>query len=630
MKSRLLWHSNSPTAPTGYGVQTALFAPLLNRDYDVAISTFYGLEGAPVMWNGIPLLPGLGGNFGAEFMPMHAARWGQGDPRNVLTVSLMDVWVLPGSLTEGPTGLNLACWTPVDHDPAPPGVKRFFAESDAVPIAMSRFGQEALSTYGALYCPHGVDTQVYAPISKKEARAKTGVPEDIFLVGWVGANKGRPSRKGFAQGLTAFAEFRRRHENAFLYLHTSVKSEWMQGEDLFTLIEDLGIPEDSIKWAEQYNLHFAPLSSAEMRYYYASMDVLLNPTTGGGFEICQLEAAACGVPCITTNTTAMPESAGPTPWLVDGFPFWTGQNSWNYLAYPNMILDALEECYAMPSKQRRALAKRVRRHAEKYDVERVYREHMLPAIKKAEKRILRQGKTIDITAGLKEKLVDRKLKDPEEGPSISVVTPWQDHPELANDYIKAVLGENVHEVIIVDNGSDPPVEGFAGWRGSKILHLDENVGFCPANNIGLEAATGDAVLFLNNDVALGVPGWLEAIRAELAPGVLVGANVRMDDHTIVDGQPIAYLDGWCIAGMKEDFEKLGGWDETYLEPAYYSDNDLCFRARQAGMRFTAVNPPLIHLLNRTAGPPVGHVTQVTQANYQLFSQRVRDAQKVAA
>ena len=44
--TKLLWHSNAPWAPTGYGQQTGLFAPRLAEKYDMAISSFYGLEGS--------------------------------------------------------------------------------------------------------------------------------------------------------------------------------------------------------------------------------------------------------------------------------------------------------------------------------------------------------------------------------------------------------------------------------------------------------------------------------------------------------------------------------------------------------------------------------------------------------
>lgn len=631
-RPRLLWHSNSPTAPTGYGVQTALFCPLLNEDYEVAISCFYGLEGSRAAWHGMPLLPGLGGNFGAEYMPVHAAEWGGGDPRNTLTFTLMDVWVLPPALMEQ-LGGNLICWVPVDHDPAPPAVLNFLKDSGATPIAMSRFGQEALSSVKALYCPHGVDTEAYKPVPQAEARERVGAPADAFLVGMIAANKGRPSRKGFQYAFEAFRKFLDKHENSYLYLHTSLKHEWMQGEDLMSLAEYLGIPAQPgdpnarILWADQYRLHFDPHRPSQLAQIISTFDVLLNPCMGGGFEIAQLEAAACGIPSITTDFTAMPESAGPTPWKVGGKEFWTGQNSMNLMADPGELLAALEECHAMPAKQRRALSRRLRRHAEKYDAPRVYEEHMLPSIKKAEKRIHNRSVSFDVTEGLEDRFEERTTAA--DGPSISVVTPWFEHPELAEAYWKALAEEKLHEVVIVDNGSEErPV--LDTEQKATMVRLDENTGFCHANNLGMERASGDAILFLNNDIALGIPGWLEAIRSELKPGVLVGANVRVDEHTQVDGEVHPYLDGWCIAGMKQDLEKLGGWDEDYDEPAYYSDNDLCLRAERAGMSFVAVNPPLTHLLNRTAGPPVGHVQEVTRKNFHRFEAKVREQEQVAA
>jgi hypothetical protein len=41
MNDKMLFHSNTPWSPTGYGVQTGLFAPLLAPHYDLAISSFY-------------------------------------------------------------------------------------------------------------------------------------------------------------------------------------------------------------------------------------------------------------------------------------------------------------------------------------------------------------------------------------------------------------------------------------------------------------------------------------------------------------------------------------------------------------------------------------------------------------
>ena len=40
----MLWYSNSPFSPTGYGVQTAMMMKLLPKDnYKVAVASKYGL-----------------------------------------------------------------------------------------------------------------------------------------------------------------------------------------------------------------------------------------------------------------------------------------------------------------------------------------------------------------------------------------------------------------------------------------------------------------------------------------------------------------------------------------------------------------------------------------------------------
>lgn len=212
--------------------------------------------------------------------------------------------------------------------------------------------------------------------------------------------------------------------------------------------------------------------------------------------------------------------------------------------------------------------------------------------------------------------------------TVAVVTPWLGHPELLDGYIDALaLGpvETHDEVIVVDNGSSPPLSrgGYDAWL--KPLRLEHNRGFTGGCNAGLEAATADAVLFLNNDVVATRSGWLAAIRAALEPGVLVGARLRTDRHGDVDGLSYPYLDGWCLGGMRADLLELGGFDEEYEEPAYYSDNDLCFRARAAGMRLREVRVPLLHLENVTAGRgDEPHVVWAREENRRRFELLVRE------
>lgn len=386
--TKLIWHSNAPWAPTGYGQQTGLFLAAVKDHYpELACSSFYGLEGAPITWDGVPVFPGIGGQFGDDHLVQHARHYFGGDPRGGIVVTLMDVWVLDARWAEQ---LNMACWVPVDHEPAPPKVSEFFVASGAVPIAMSRFGQQQLGRLDPLYVPHAIDTDAYRPQDKAKVRQEVGFPADGFLVGMVAANKGRPSRKGFSQALQAFARFAESHDNAYLYLHTTVNPGVAAGEDIPALLQALGIPQSRVMIADQYRVLFDPFSQQSMAKIYSAMDVLLNPAAGEGFGIPVLEAQACGTPAIVTDFTAMREVCG-AGWHVDHDPVWTGLNSWQATPRVDDIVSALEDCHAMSKTARQKLSAGARAHAMQYSLPRVMAQHMLPALRTVERRFALQA-----------------------------------------------------------------------------------------------------------------------------------------------------------------------------------------------------------------------------------------------
>jgi glycosyltransferase involved in cell wall biosynthesis len=382
---RILFHSNAPWSTTGYGNQTGIFIPRLAEHHEIAVSAFYGLEGARIRWNGIPIFPGMGGDFGTGYLLEHCRHWfPDQNLRGGLLMTLMDVWVLnPNEIAQ----THAACWTPVDHEPVSPGIKKFFQESSAIPIAMSRFGQKELEDFDPLYVPHGIDVDQLKPQDRDECREQTGIPKDAFLVGMVAANKGHsPSRKGFQQAIEAFAEFRRRHDDAMLYMHTIADPKHSQGEDIRMMVAGYGIPLDSVLLADQYDQTFNPPSVKAMARIYSTMDVLLNPALGEGFGIPIVEAQACGLPVIATDFSAMKETAA-VGWRVQGRSFWTGQRSWLCVPDVGEIVDALEDCYGLSDEDRRKTAKRARGHALNYAADKVLRDHWLPALEEVEARI---------------------------------------------------------------------------------------------------------------------------------------------------------------------------------------------------------------------------------------------------
>jgi glycosyltransferase involved in cell wall biosynthesis len=374
---RILWHSGAPWAPTGYGNQTALFTTrIAGAGHDVAISATWGLNGSALEWEGMQVFPS-DDQWGNVLMPHLASKY-----KSDLVITLMDVWVLRN--LEAFRKMNMACWVPVDHQPCPPNVARFFKATGARPVAMSKFGEQMLKDEGLdpLYVPHGVDTNVFKPLThdRGEVRRSMGLPADAFIVGMVANNHGHtPPRKAFPQAVMAFAAFREKHPDALLYLHSEItgqRSGANSGLNLPALCEQFDIPASAVAFAPQVEMEIG-IPAESMAAMYGSMDILLNPSYGEGFGIPIIEAQACGTPVIVTDWTAMPELCG-AGWKVSGEPWWDPQHGAFFMApFVGDIIAALEDAYDRAA----GLRAGAREFALRYDADRVMAEHWLPTLK---------------------------------------------------------------------------------------------------------------------------------------------------------------------------------------------------------------------------------------------------------
>lgn len=317
---RILWLSNAPWMATGYGRQTALFAPLLaGAGHDVAICAMAGLQGGPLTWQGIPVYPG--GQVGAA-MDVIAGHYAH--HKADLLITLMDTWRL---VPEAVAGLNVACWTPVDCEPMSCLDWAALTASGAKPVAMSRFGEAMMrkKDLAPLYVPHGVDTSVFRPCAGpgwSEARP-AGRP---FTVGMVAANTDK-RRKGFDKAFQAFARYRDKHApDARLLVHAQMVNDLTVGADgldLAALAEARALGE-SVSFCDQYAYKAGLTGDDAMASFLSGLDVLLNPSLGEGFGLPVLEAQACGTPVIVTRGSAMAEMCG-AGWSV------TGEREWNWM-----------------------------------------------------------------------------------------------------------------------------------------------------------------------------------------------------------------------------------------------------------------------------------------------------------
>lgn len=387
---KILWHSVAPWVGTGYGMQTAQATPRIHKmGHDVAISAYYGLAGTTLEWEGMKVYPQFAEGYGVDIVVPHALHhFGAGpghDFRNFTAagwiITLGDVWVFQAPLLQD---MSVAAWVPIDHETIPPVVRQWFDQNNAVPIAMSQFGHKRLVESGlehALYVPHAIDTNVFRPGDKDEARERAGLPKDAFVVAMVAANYGKDAaRKAFYEQILAFAQLHAKHPDAVLALHTNVSSP-RQGVDIHRLLDDAGLPKTAYVISDQYRMRIGVPAEAVADIYRAA-DVLTNTSWGEGFGVTIVEAQACGTPVVVTDTTSMPELCG-SGWLVDTEPWWhDSMAAWARKPLIGSIVESYEQAY---SKARDTEVRaRAFAFAQDYDADLVAEKFWRPALSKLE------------------------------------------------------------------------------------------------------------------------------------------------------------------------------------------------------------------------------------------------------
>ncbi|WP_420369778.1 glycosyltransferase [Curtobacterium sp. L1-20] len=168
-------------------------------------------------------------------------------------------------------------------------------------------------------------------------------------------------------------------------------------------------------------------------------------------------------------------------------------------------------------------------------------------------------------------------------------------------------------VILVDNGGSLPVELVPDGVRFVPVKSRGNIGFGSAVNLGVAAASAEAVLVLNPDAALETPA-LAAFRAALQQepeALLVGwmtrdGQVERDSYIdwdfsverivkrtrwsddLGDGGllPVEKVSGGALFARTAVLRTLGPFDERFF--MYCEDADLSRRARSAGRPLLAV------------------------------------------
>lgn len=384
---RFLTLSNAPWTPTGYGQQTALFTPRLNKaGHEVGVISTYGHQGNPINWNGVQVYGSSFHPYGMDVLYGHSKSFKADALMTLIDLQVMDTSALMGT--------KWLAWFPVDHVTIPPvimhNVKQAFH-----PITMSKHASKEMDAAGLdySYIPCAVDTSVFKPLPMAESRETLMFPLDKFIVGMVAMNKGNPSRKAFHQNIAAFAALKQKYSDCVLYLHTIDGTRGYETENLLEFCAALGLKygyafTDSAKdadviFADQYGLSLG-YTPEMMAQIFSALDVHCGVTRGEGFGIPIIEAQACGCPVIVGDWTSMPELVF-SGWKVDrkdADPVFTPLNAFQFIPRVFGIADKLEQAYKMRGNQ--DYRKRAVEGAKAYDIEKVIDKYWLPTLAKIE------------------------------------------------------------------------------------------------------------------------------------------------------------------------------------------------------------------------------------------------------
>lgn len=218
---------------------------------------------------------------------------------------------------------------------------------------------------------------------------------------------------------------------------------------------------------------------------------------------------------------------------------------------------------------------------------------------------------------------------PDLRPSISVVIPTHNRAAVVERAVRSVLAQTAAplETLVIDDASTDDtatrLERYADAR-VRVLRLPERVGGSRARNIGIEAARGDWVAFLDSDDEWR-PEKLERQLARLreADGPRLGVvycRRIMRDHLsgreVLVRSPLregdvfaALVNGWEVSTSQvmvahAALRAVGGFDPTLPGS---QDYDLWLRLASAGHRFGGVPEALTvkhsHLVVQMSADP---------------------------
>ena len=209
-------------------------------------------------------------------------------------------------------------------------------------------------------------------------------------------------------------------------------------------------------------------------------------------------------------------------------------------------------------------------------------------------------------------------------PMVSIIIPNKDHTDDLELCLFSMSRKSTYrnyEVLIVENNSEKE-ETFEYYKKLperypkvRVLTWEKEFNYSAINNFAAEEAQGEYLLFLNNDVEILTPDWIEEMlqNCQQENVAAVGVKLYYPDDTIqhagvvlglggiaghimcrasredpgyfgrmISVQEISAVTAACMMVKKSEFDSVKGFDETFQ--VAFNDIDLCMKFRAAGKK----------------------------------------------
>ncbi len=195
----------------------------------------------------------------------------------------------------------------------------------------------------------------------------------------------------------------------------------------------------------------------------------------------------------------------------------------------------------------------------------------------------------------------------------------------------------LHEIIVVVDAHTPHevITSLSALPKVVLEHFSEPFNFSKKCNVGAQHASGDIILFLNDDMSAQSTGWVSQIQGQFAEPLVGGVGgllltpeglVQCAGHgnaprphtygvgkdpkdpalqeQLMTTRETGGLSGACFAVRRNDYMEVGGMCEEL--PSSYNDVDLGFKLKKLGKKLMYVpSIQFVHYESISRDPTVG-------------------------